>query len=66
MGPYVYLEKLEKVDIKVDEENDTLTYRQIRHYHFVQEMSKGKETDKVTFLNIAFVVIDSTFRFRGF
>jgi hypothetical protein len=56
MAMHVIRESLEKVDITVNSEDDTVRYRQVRFYKFQPTLSSGKESDKVTFINIAYVV----------
>lgn len=54
LGPYVYKQHRHKVDIKYDEQGDTLSYRQILIHTFDQEQSAPfKETDVVTTINPA-------------
>ncbi|CAH1394781.1 unnamed protein product [Nezara viridula] len=45
VGPYVYREKWEKVDIRIDEERDTIFYRQKIDFEFDQKQS-GSLSDK--------------------
>ncbi|XP_014290616.2 sensory neuron membrane protein 2, partial [Halyomorpha halys] len=52
VGPYVYREKWEKVDIRVDDEKDTISYRQKIDFVFDQELSGNlSDKDKVTMIN---------------
>lgn len=40
-------------------ENDTITFRQIREWHFVPEKSSGSEDDRVVALNVLGAVSES-------
>lgn len=51
LGPYVFQEKHTRVDIKWND-NDTVTFKQIRNWKFIQELSNGNLNDKVTNLNV--------------
>ncbi|KAL1379384.1 hypothetical protein pipiens_014940 [Culex pipiens pipiens] len=51
LGPYVYIETWEKVDI-VENSNGTISYNQKRVYIFNEEMSQGLEDDVVIVPNI--------------
>uniref|UniRef100_A0A1Y1K1C6 Scavenger receptor class B member 1 n=1 Tax=Photinus pyralis TaxID=7054 RepID=A0A1Y1K1C6_PHOPY len=50
MGPYRFTELREKVNL-VWNENDTITYQQLRRWNFDAEFSSGRLTDSVTTLN---------------
>lgn len=52
MGPYVFLEKHKRVNIRFHKNNDTVSFDQIRTWHFVPEMSNGTLDDKVTNANV--------------
>lgn len=52
MGPYVFLEKHFRVNVSFHPENDTVSYDQIRTWHFVREMSVGSLDDNVTNVNV--------------
>lgn len=52
MGPYVFIEKHERVNLQWNADNDTVSYNQIRTWHFVPEMSNGTLDDKVTQVNV--------------
>lgn len=49
-GPYVFSEQHYKTNI-VWNDNDTVTYKQIRSWHFMPERSNGSLDDQVTILN---------------
>jgi len=50
VGPYVFTEQHEKSSV-VWNKNETVTYRQIRTWHFLPERSNGSLDDEVTILN---------------
>jgi len=50
LGPYVFYENHHKTKL-VWNENNTVTYQQIRTWEHVPELSVGKLTDRVTILN---------------
>lgn len=52
MGPYVFLEKHTRVNVTFHPENDTVSYDQIRTWHFVPEKSNGTLDDNVTNVNV--------------
>lgn len=52
MGPYVFTEKHDRVNVTFHPENDTVSYNQIRTWHFVPEMSNGTLNDEVTNVNV--------------
>ncbi|XP_055891427.1 lysosome membrane protein 2-like isoform X2 [Biomphalaria glabrata] len=60
-GPYTYRERRTKFDI-VWNDNGTVTYKQNRTFHFVQEMSSGTETDMITTVNPIVAVIAHSFK----
>eukprot|EP00092_Neocalanus_flemingeri_P084124 GFUD01105638.1.p1 GENE.GFUD01105638.1~~GFUD01105638.1.p1 ORF type:complete len:511 (-),score=100.83 GFUD01105638.1:901-2433(-) len=49
-GPYVFTEQHHKTKLAWNE-NGTITYRQIRTWHFVPELSSGSLDDNVTIVN---------------
>lgn len=55
MGPYRFVEKYKKVDITWND-NDTVSFRQLKTWHFDAKGSKGTLEDKVTNLNPVAVV----------
>jgi len=50
VGPYVFTEQHHKTKLAWNE-NSTVTYRQIRTWHFVPELSNGSLDDEVTIVN---------------
>lgn len=52
MGPYTFLEKHKRVNLNWHEENGTLSYDQIRQWHFVPELSNGSLLDEITNVNV--------------
>lgn len=56
MGPYVYIEKYEKVDLVWNDNNDTITFKQLRKWYFDPTRSNGSLDDQITCLNPVAVV----------
>lgn len=56
MGPYVFLEEHIRVNVTFHPVNGTVSYDQIRTYHFVPEMSNGTLSDNVTSINVVAAV----------
>jgi len=54
-GPYTYREVVHKIAIQQND-NDTVTYRQVKTYQFVRDLSVGPENDTFTTINIPVVV----------
>ncbi|KAL1489474.1 hypothetical protein ABEB36_014362 [Hypothenemus hampei] len=52
LGPYVYFEKLEKVNIRFSPVDDTVSYQDKRHYEFSPELSTGSPNDLVRVPNV--------------
>lgn len=52
MGPYVFMEKHQRVNVTFHPENDTVSFDQIRTWHFVAEKSNGSLDDEVTNVNV--------------
>lgn len=52
VGPYVFLERHERVALKWNAKTDTVSYYQIRVWHFVPEKSNGSLSDKITNINV--------------
>lgn len=55
MGPYRFTEHREKVNLTWNP-NNTITYRQLRYWHFDEMNSVGKLTDQITTLNAVTMV----------
>ncbi|XP_077284882.1 protein peste-like [Arctopsyche grandis] len=51
MGPYRFRETKEKVNVTWNNENSTVSYRQMRKWYFDEEGSKGTLDDNITTLN---------------
>lgn len=51
LGPYVYLQHWEKVEVKFNE-NDTVSYKLRKQYVFSSELSSGSEDDLVVVPNV--------------
>ncbi|XP_031627454.1 protein croquemort-like isoform X2 [Contarinia nasturtii] len=52
MGPYVFSEKHKRVNVTFHPENDTVSFDQIRTWHYIQNMSNGSLDDEVTNVNV--------------
>jgi len=61
MGPYVFSEHHTKVNIAWNE-NDTVTFQQIRRWHFVPERSTGTLRDDITNINAIAVTVEYMIR----
>ncbi|GFY55083.1 platelet glycoprotein 4 [Trichonephila inaurata madagascariensis] len=72
LGPYVFRGHWMKTDMNWDEEDGTLTYKDIKDYTFVPEMSSGDQEEMVYTLNgpllavINYVEDYAPFLFRSF
>lgn len=51
VGPYVFSEQHEKTSLVWNDDNGTVSYKQVRTWHFLPERSNGTLEDKVTILN---------------
>lgn len=56
MGPYVFSEQHTRVNVTIHPKNGTVTFDQIRTWHFMPEMSNGTLDDKVTNVNVVAAV----------
>lgn len=61
MGPYVFSEHHTKVDLSWND-NGTVTFRQIRKWHFIPERSNGTLRDEITNFNIIAVTVEYMIR----
>lgn len=61
LGPYVFSEHHSKVNITWNA-NDTVTFRQIRKWHFVPERSKGTLRDDITNINAIALTVEYMIR----
>lgn len=52
VGPYVFLEKHKRVNVTFHPENDTVSFDQIRTWHFMPNMSVGTLDDNITNVNV--------------
>nr|CAD7450851.1 unnamed protein product [Timema bartmani]CAD7463671.1 unnamed protein product [Timema tahoe] len=52
MGPYAFREYHEKVDIVWNDDNNTVSYRQVRWWQFDPDQSRGSLDDLVTTVNV--------------
>jgi len=59
VGPYVFNEYHKKVGL-IWNNNGTVTYKQVRTFHFVPDESKGTLDDKLVLLNIPAVTVGAT------
>ncbi|CAG7724849.1 unnamed protein product, partial [Allacma fusca] len=57
VGPYTYEEKRKKQILAIDKEQDTIRYRQHIHYYFREDLSAGRESDRVILVNVPFVSV---------
>ncbi|CAL8137071.1 unnamed protein product [Orchesella dallaii] len=55
IGPYVYQQKRRKYNIVFNEQNDTIFYREKTEIFFRPDLSKGSESDRITFVNLPLV-----------
>lgn len=62
-GPYVFVEKPDKVNITWHPENSTVSYMKKSRFYFDEEKSKGSLDDVITSLNV--VALVSTSHFHG-
>lgn len=60
MGPYVFRETHERVNVTFNRDNDTVSFYQRRTWHFESEMSDGSLDDKVTNVDTIFAVSTNT------
>uniref|UniRef100_T1JN74 Uncharacterized protein n=1 Tax=Strigamia maritima TaxID=126957 RepID=T1JN74_STRMM len=52
LGPYTYEEVRKKINIHFNEDEDTVSYRELIKYTFIPDLSNGSLTDVVTTLNL--------------
>ncbi|KAG4077953.1 hypothetical protein HA402_013453 [Bradysia odoriphaga] len=64
LGPYTYIETFGKVNVTFNG-NYTISYRENRTYTFSAEKSKGRQYDKITLPNIAFLTASAYLRNEG-
>lgn len=50
LGPYRFLQKMEKRNV-VWNDNNTVTFNQIRYWNFDKEHTRGNLSDKITIIN---------------
>ena len=53
IGPFVYQEFIIKDQIKINDDNSTISYREIRRYQFMPDMSPYPEDYPITTVNMA-------------
>jgi len=56
-GPYVYSETRHKQNISFSPDGKVVTYREIRIFNFIPELSKGSEEDVVRLINMPFLTV---------
>lgn len=56
LGPYRFREKPDKINIKFNPENSTVTYRRLSQFFFDEEGSSGSLDDIVTSVNVVALV----------
>lgn len=66
IGPYMYREKLEKVNVTFHGDGDTVSYREKRLFTFVPEESVGTEEDVFVVPNVPLLTGISLVRDKGF
>lgn len=59
-GPYTYREKHTRVNMTWHPENDTISFRQIREWHFEPSLSVGSEDDQIVSLNVMAATVANT------
>ncbi|XP_049868366.1 protein croquemort-like isoform X1 [Pectinophora gossypiella] len=64
LGPYVYREEHEKVNLTWNS-NNTVTFYNKRVWHFVPEMSNGSLSDNITSINPIVATVAYTLRHQG-
>ena len=62
-GPYTYRETVHKIEVK-ENDNDTVSYRQVKTYQFVRAMSVGPDTETFTTINILVMAISYFVRYK--
>lgn len=55
LGPYTFRESREKVDIIWNNNNGTVSYKQIRRWNFISEKTNGSLEDSVVHLNVPMI-----------
>ncbi|KAK7873183.1 hypothetical protein R5R35_006398 [Gryllus longicercus] len=65
MGPYVFREYHHRVNMTWNS-NDTITYQQVRSWHFQPDMSNGSLSDNVTNLNMVAATVAFQTRFMSY
>jgi lysosome membrane protein 2 len=62
-GPITYLEKRLKTDIVFHDNNATVSYREVRTFHYQPQLSVLKETDNFTNINLPLLVFGAKIRY---
>lgn len=47
---------MERVNVKFDDDGNTVSYQEKRSYEFRPDLSKGRQSDQVTVPNLALMV----------
>ncbi|ODN04768.1 Scavenger receptor class B member 1 [Orchesella cincta] len=55
LGPYVYQQKRVKTEVEVNEDNDSVFYKQPVYYHFRPDMTNGSLDDVISMINLPYV-----------
>ena len=55
-GPYVFAEKMERVNIEHHVHNGTMTYQTKRYWNFLPHLSQGSFDDNITTINFPLMV----------
>lgn len=50
VGPYRFLQEMEKVNV-IWNDNNTVTFNQVRYWQFDEKFTKGRLSDKITSMN---------------
>ncbi|CAG7727537.1 unnamed protein product, partial [Allacma fusca] len=55
VGPYVWEEKRSKQILAIDEDEDTVTYKEVVKYYFRRDLSIGSDEDRLNIVNLPFI-----------
>jgi len=51
VGPYVFKEEHKKEEIEFDDPNYSVSFYQVKTWHFIEELSNGSLDDEITTVN---------------
>jgi len=58
LGPFVFLKNTTKINISIDEQADTTTYKLYTSFEYLKDLSVNMSLqEEITFINVPFVVI---------